>query len=249
MIISKGNVIFAEQMNIRRLYTLGLFLCLIIAKAVAQTVSVVAYVEEENGVTSTEELTPGDQFTGSAPMRLRFTSTVSGVTDERVHYEWQIFESGNTSPLLTRFEQETRYDFTTSGSFSIVLKVTLTETDGNVIDLGETDPIQVTIAESELHIPNAFSPNDDGINDVFKVSYKSLVSFDACVLNRWGQKIYNWGFSNIDKGWDGTFHGKKVKDGVYFIIIKAVGSDGVKYLHKGDINVLTGFSGTGTTTP
>lgn len=235
-------------MNMKQLNILVFFLWLMVTSSVAQSVSVVAYVEEENGVTSNEELTPGDDFTGSAPMRVRFTADVNGITDERVHYEWQIFEGANKSPLITRFEQETRYDFATSGSFSIVLKVTLTETDGNIIDLGLTTPMQIIIAKSTLHVPNAFSPNDDGVNDVFKVSYKSLLSFEACVLNRWGQKLYTWNLANIDKGWDGTFHGKRVKDGVYFIVVKAVGSDGVKYVYKGDINVLTGFSGTGNTT-
>ena len=76
------------------------------------------------------------------------------------------------------------------------------------------------------------------INDIFKVKYKSLVSFDAVVFNRWGQKLYQWGLTDIDKGWDGTSRGHQVPVGVYFIVIEARGADGVVYKHKGDINIL-----------
>ena len=91
---------------------------------------------------------------------------------------------------------------------------------------------------ANLEVPNAFSPNNDGVNDVFLVKHKSLIQFDATVFNRWGKEIYHWGLDNIDRGWDGTFRGKQVPEGVYFIVIKAKGSDGVIYDIKSDINIL-----------
>ena len=54
------------------------------------------------------------------------------------------------------------------------------------------------------------------------------------------------GLSEIDGGWDGSYKGKQVKDGVYFVVIEAEGSDGIKYKHKGDITILRGFSGNGS---
>ena len=56
--------------------------------------------------------------------------------------------------------------------------------------------------------PNAFTPNNDGRNDVF------LKDYDLVVLNRWGQELYR----GVD-GWDGTFDGKKVSPGTYFYIL------------------------------
>jgi gliding motility-associated-like protein len=56
--------------------------------------------------------------------------------------------------------------------------------------------------------PNAFTPNNDGRNDVF------LKNYDLVVLNRWGQELYR----GVD-GWDGTFDGKKVSPGTYFYIL------------------------------
>ena len=87
-------------------------------------------------------------------------------------------------------------------------------------------------------MPNAFSPNGDGVNDVFRVKHKSLVRFNAYVFNRWGQELYRWGLQNIDAGWDGTARGKNVPEGVYFIVVEAEGADGVNYKIKSDINIL-----------
>ena len=54
--------------------------------------------------------------------------------------------------------------------------------------------MSVSIYESKLEFPNAFSPNGDGINDIFKAKdgYKSITEFHATVFNRWGQKLYTW---------------------------------------------------------
>ena len=109
---------------------------------------------------------------------------------------------------------------------------------------GEANPFVVSISESKLEMPNAFSPNGDGYNDIYKAKdgYQSIVSFEATIFNRWGQKIYSW--NNIDGGWDGKFHGSVVKDGVYYVLVKAKGADGKDYTIRRDVNVLTGYSGT-----
>ena len=100
-------------------------------------------------------------------------------------------------------------------------------------------------------MPNAFSPNGDGINDVYKAKsgYQSLVEFHAYIFNRWGQKLYEW--TNPADGWDGTYNGKDVKEGVYYVLVKAKGADGRKYNIKRDVNLLRGYdetAGSGTVT-
>ena len=87
-------------------------------------------------------------------------------------------------------------------------------------------------------MPNAFSPNGDGINDIYRAknSYQSIVEFDAYIFNRWGQKIYEW--HDPAGGWDG----KDVKQGVYFVLVKAKGADGRKYNIKKDVNLLRGYT-------
>lgn len=97
------------------------------------------------------------------------------------------------------------------------------------------------VLTSTLVIPNAFSPNNDRINDVFKAkSYQNIVEFHAYIFNRWGQKLYEW--TNIDEGWDGTYRGKDVKQGTYFVLVKARGADGQTYNIRKDVNLLRGFS-------
>jgi gliding motility-associated-like protein len=103
----------------------------------------------------------------------------------------------------------------------------------------ETDSILITITESSLEMPNAFSPNDDKINDIYRAKpdkYKSIVEFHAYIFNRHGQKLFEW--TDITKGWDGTYNGHPVKDGVYFVYVKARGADGVEYNIRRDVNLI-----------
>ena len=175
---------------------------------------------------------------GSAPLKFRFVANIESPSPT-LRYEWNFAsdeEFNNPISGSPRYEEETIFDFVTSGTFYVRLQVSDTKTEDGPTSISDVFIIQVP--ESELKIPNAFSPNGDGINDIFKVKYKSLVSFDAVVFNRWGQKLYQWGLSNIDKGWDGTSHGHQVPVGVYFIVVEARGADGVVYKHKGDINIL-----------
>lgn len=170
-------------------------------------------------------------------MEVEFTSNVSDASST-LRYEWKFSQSEDFSTtLFSRFDENTTYTFTASGKFYVKLYITDTATSQTY----ESDIFYIQISESELTVPNAFSPNGDGVNDVFKVKYKSLVKFNATVFNRWGQELYKW--SNPDEGWDGTSHGKAVKDGVYFIVVRAEGADGIKYNHKGDINILRGYNG------
>ena len=234
---SRGNINFANTMLIEKtIYMFSVFMALSFGAVRAQ-IDPTATLLQENGMTPEEplEMRAGDTYTGSAPLEFLFSANMPDESGSALRFEWNFSESADfATNFLTRFEEETSYTFDKAGSYYIRLQVTNTDTEAT--DVSETFVVQVT--ESELKIPNAFSPNDDGINDVFLVRYKSLVKFEATVFNRWGQKLYQWNLGNIDQGWDGTAHGKQVPDGVYYIVINAVGADGVVYNHKGDINIL-----------
>ena len=97
------------------------------------------------------------------------------------------------------------------------------------------------VLTSSLVVPNAFSPNHDKINDVFKVkSYQNIVEFHAYIFNRWGQKLFEW--TNLEDGWDGTYRGQDVKQGTYFVLVKARGADGQTYNIRKDVNLLRGYT-------
>jgi gliding motility-associated-like protein len=66
------------------------------------------------------------------------------------------------------------------------------------------------------------------------------VEFHAYIFNRYGQKLFDW--TDITKGWDGTHNGQPVKDGVYFVYVKARGADGVEYNIRKDVNLIRKFN-------
>ena len=94
---------------------------------------------------------------------------------------------------------------------------------------------------SLLQFPNAFSPNGDSYNEIFKATAcQNIVEFHATIFNRWGQKLYEW--SDPNEGWDGTYNGKDVKQGTYFILVKAKGGDGKEHMIRKDVNLLRGYT-------
>lgn len=96
---------------------------------------------------------------------------------------------------------------------------------------------------SKLEMPNAFSPNGDGINDIYRAKqdkYQNITEFKAMIFNRWGQCLYTW--TDITSGWDGNYKGKPVKDGVYFVRVQAKGGDGKEFDIRKDVNLLRKFN-------
>ncbi|MGM9620331.1 MAG: gliding motility-associated C-terminal domain-containing protein [Bacteroidaceae bacterium] len=180
----------------------------------------------------------------SAPLTAHFRANPQNVGDYSARYEWKIWREGDDENLLVhRFDEDIDYTFTGSGSFRIQLYATFVLGNDTITypAEGEENPISVSISESKLEFPNAFSPNGDGYNDVLRAKdgYQSIVSFEAAVFSRWGRKLYSW--NSPAGGWDGKVNGRTVSDGVYFLVVKAKGADGRKYNMKKTISVLTGY--------
>ena len=99
-----------------------------------------------------------------------------------------------------------------------------------------SDTIVVVKGTCKLFVPTAFTPNGDGLNDVFKVSGGNpLLKFKMEVYNRWGEKVFE--SNDIKKGWDGSFRQKK-KAGVYGWIIRYDTAEAKGQLLKGTISLL-----------
>ena len=199
------------------------------------------------------ETQEGVEFSGSAPVKVSFTANPENIGAYTATYEWRFYTQGNEDhPYLTRYEQDTEYTFNTAGVQLVACYATFvngTDTIAYTRDYwAETEPIRVSISESKLEMPNAFTPNGDGINDLYKAKsgYQSIVDFHAYIFNRWGQKLYEW--SDPASGWDGTYKGKPVKQGIYFCLVKAKGADGHTYNIKKDVNLLRGYTETDNTT-
>lgn len=214
--------------------------CQILADDVP-TINPVAIFVDQNG--NEEE---SSNFSGSAPLKGIFHANAENVGAYQAVYEWRFTLEGQDKPYLVRYDPNTEYTFSKAGTHNIVLYATFVQGSDTISFTqdywSEVSPIRVTISESLLEMPNAFSPNNDDHNDVYraKKNYKSLVEFHASIFNRWGQKLYEW--DDPSGGWDGKYKGKDVKEGVYFVVVNAKGADGRVYHIRKDVNLLRGYT-------
>lgn len=181
-----------------------------------------------------------DGLGGSAPCEIMFEAYV---TDGVIHHEWQLTRDPNFEEIDYRFtQQDLDYTFLEEGSH--YLRYIGSNADGSCEYVSDT--YVVTIGESDLKVPNAFSPNGDGVNDEWKVAYRSLLDFQCTIFDRQGHQVAH--LTSPEQGWDGKVGGKTVDSGVFFYIIEATGTDGKKYKKSGDINIVKFVGRTGTAT-
>ncbi len=160
--------------------------------------------------------------TGETPLLVQFTNGSTGSTN----YVWD-FGTGLPSTLT-----DPTFTYNQTGTFTVCLFA------DNGLGCADTacSTIDVYI-NSVFVIPNVFSPNDDGTNDIFGVQNKGLETMDAEIYNRWGLKEYEWHTTN--GGWDGrTASGVPAPDGTYYYIISAKGFDGKEYFKKGSFTLV-----------
>ena len=109
----------------------------------------------------------------------------------------------------------------------------------NINNCYASDTISVA-SNCYMDIPNAFTPNGDGVNDYFfprQLLTKGLATFSMNIYDRWGELIFQ--STSLDgKGWDGKFNGIDQPSGVYVYVIDATFIDGQKEHHQGNITLL-----------
>jgi gliding motility-associated-like protein len=195
-----------------------------------QATAIEAYIDTTIISTNVPNMVPNTNIGYSAPVELRFAAKVN--TPVVTFYRWNILNTETRENLRVENSESFNFTFHTAGKYVVTLEV---KDRSNTCE--KTDSILVDIGESYLKIPNAFSPGaSPGVNDEFRVAYKSLISFNAWIFNRWGVELFHW--TDPAKGWDGKKGGKYVPPGVYFYIIEARGSDGRRYKEKGSINII-----------
>ncbi|MCI5571658.1 MAG: gliding motility-associated C-terminal domain-containing protein [Prevotella sp.] len=237
-------------MNIRGLLLVIACLFLAFANVEAQenmpAISPTATITTATG--ETQEVT---EYSGSAPLQVHFAPNVENPEGYDAYYEWRFYKEGTSieEPYLVRHEEETDFTFNEAGGHCIALIAYFMNGNDTIVKY-DTDywmdatPIRISISTSKLDFPNAFSPNGDGMNDIYraKTDYQSIVEFKAVIYNRWGQKLYEW--NNPAGGWDGTYKGNPVKQGVYYVQVTAKGADGRRFNIKKDVNLLRTFDNT-----
>jgi gliding motility-associated-like protein len=83
-----------------------------------------------------------------------------------------------------------------------------------------------------VYVPTAFTPNNDGLNDILKPYYVQIKSLSYfTIFNRWGQKVFST--NDLNKGWDGFSKSNEIIAGSYVWVLKAVDAIGKIYNLKG----------------
>lgn len=124
----------------------------------------------------------------------------------------------------------------TAGNNSGVQTYTLTVTSAE--GCVASDQVDVTIIASCLRVRNAFTPNGDGNNDVWRVydDNSCLKSATVQVFNRYGNKVFE--SKDYRNTWDGTFKGKPVPDATYYAVIEFFMADGTRRFVRTDLTIL-----------
>ena len=165
------------------------------------------------------EPTPGS---GNVPLDVYFDNTSIGGNT----YAWDLGD-GTTS---TSFDPSVTY--TTTDDYTATLIVT----DVNSC-LDSISAVIIVEGTSTLIIPNIFTPNGDGSNDVFNLSGTNITDIKGTIMNRWGQVVYQ--FNTLEAGWTGrTVAGLEAAEGTYFYLIDAVGADGETYNYQGPFQLI-----------
>lgn len=127
---------------------------------------------------------------------------VSNSNGNGLVYSW------NTGDGNVYNDHEFIHTYADSGYYQVNLRVTN--------DKGCVDEVEKTVYISPrymLHIPTAFSPDGDGINDVFLVRGNGIKEYSINIFNQWGTKVFT--STNIQQSWDGTTKGVKAHPGLY----------------------------------
>ncbi len=109
-------------------------------------------------------------------------------------------------------------------------------TDENGCVSTDTVQIKVILPCAEIFVPNTFSPNGDGLNDLQCVLGECIVSLDFTIFNRWGETVFKT--KDQEECWNGMFRGKRVQSGTYVYKLKATLEDGTEVERTGNVTVV-----------
>lgn len=126
---------------------------------------------------------------------------------------------------------QVRFEYPDTGTYPVTQIVTT--------EYGCTDTISSTVKVEPhytFYIPDAFTPGNDDINEVWIPQGESIMTFEMTIYNRWDQEIFY--SSSLDYGWDGTFKGKKVPQGTYIYYINLYDILGEPHKYRGTFKLI-----------
>ena len=166
-----------------------------------------------------------DNTNGKKTFTVNLTNTSQGAD---VFY-WD-YDDGNQEIL--GLGETASHSYIKQGQYEIMLVA-----ENSLLSTACNDTTFQTIDVQGFDVFNVFSPNDDGVNDIFSFDAWDLSSVHVEIYNRWGEKIYHWDSPNGI--WNGrTYNNDDAPDGVYYFYLKANGVNGYLYEQQGSITLL-----------
>jgi len=162
---------------------------------------------------------------GTVPLTVAFEDkSVNAKT-----WNWDFGGQGISSDASPSFA------FVTPGKYRVIQMV------DNLNGCIDTTGMEITVLpEPKLTVPNVFTPNEDGVNDLFEIGISNVSSFKSIqvnIMNRWGGEVaeINW---PKDNWWNGTNQGDQCSSGTYFYTLKAIDIFGKVIEMKGSVMLL-----------
>ncbi|MBK7668018.1 MAG: gliding motility-associated C-terminal domain-containing protein [Sphingobacteriaceae bacterium] len=147
-----------------------------------------------------------------------------------VSWNWYFMNTAQ----YTSIEQNPTFMYTEPGTYPVVLVVKS--------DKGCTDTIIRPLVVGEdfgIYVPNAFTPNGDGMNDIFQPKGFGVVKYELNIFDRWGERVFHT--TTFEEGWDGSFQGrgeKGIEEASYTWLINATSVFGKSHELKGHVTLI-----------
>ena len=164
-----------------------------------------------------------------------FTSELSSEINFYNHSEGAIFFEWNFDNGEYSFEENPTFNFSDPQIYNVSLIATN--------DIGCSSEIIKVVninPEYTFFVPDAFTPDGDGLNDVFLAEGNRILSFEMQVFDRWGGIIFK--SPHIDLGWDGNnSNGEELSEGIYMYHILVYDLNEKLWVYNGEFKLVRSF--------
>lgn len=161
--------------------------------------------------------------------------SVSGDDTNIVLYEWDFGDPESGEDNFSNLANPSHV-YSAPGDYTVSLMVE--NNQGCRDTLSKVDYINFSLIEPDeiLFIPDAFTPNGDGNNDIFFVRGEFIADINLAIFNQWGERVFE--SDSLDDGWDGTYKGKPSSACTYTYLVKATSISGRKITKAGHVSII-----------
>ncbi len=133
----------------------------------------------------------------------------------------------------TGISRDLTHNYTEIGLYDIGL--TVTSANGCVDSLLKPEEVEI-LGAGKIKFPNAFTPNNDGLNDTFRPVSEGVIKYELLIYTRWGELIFTT--KDLSAGWDGILKGKPAKPDVYVWKAEGKFTNGRAFELAGDVTLI-----------